>query len=115
MEPLILKALFGILGLFGGAAALENMLESYIMDRCPQWAKPMVVPVVSFVFAVVLAVSGGASWQDALSAGFALWGGAVALHNHPGTTSRDPLAGLPLPPPPAEADGVPTAAAVVVK
>lgn len=103
MEALLVKALFGVLGLFGGAKALENMLENYLMSRVPQWAKPLVVPIVSFVFAVALNVHGGMAWDQALAAGFALWGGTAYIHDNPNTTSAD----WALPNPPKEADGVP--------
>lgn len=104
-ESLLIKALVGIIGLFGGASALENLLENYLMDKVPAWAKPMVVPVVAFIFTVVSAIYGGLPWDQALAAGFALWGGTVTLHNVPATTSRDTDPFLPAPP--ASADGLP--------
>lgn len=99
----LLKIGTWVLGLFGGASALENMLENYLMDKVPQNLKGFVVPVISFVFAVVSALYGGLPWEQAISAGFAVWGVTTTLHNHPATTS----ASWALPPPPADALGVP--------
>lgn len=117
MIPLFIKILFGAMALFGGAAALENSLENYVMSRVPAWAKGAVVPVISTLFAFGIALQGGASFGQAVAAGLALWGVTVKIHNDPVLTSADPLAGLPLPPPPDKADGVPEdkPAPVVVK
>lgn len=101
----IFKALLWVVGLFGGMPALENLLENFVMDKMPQWAKPYVVPVISAVFAVIAGVQGGLSWPAAIAAALTLWGGTTAVHNSPTLTSAD----WALPAPPATADGVPGA------
>src|SRR6478672_5721651 len=92
---LILKlAVWGI-GLFGGAATLENVLENYLMDHLPSWAKGLIVPVVSLAFAVVAGLYHGMSWDQALGAALGLAGLTTAIHNNPSLTTGE------LPPPPA--------------
>jgi hypothetical protein len=99
--PLLLKFAVWGLGLFGGAASLENLLENYLMDHLPTWAKGLVVPVVALTFGVVANVYNGMPLSQALAAALTLGGLTTAIHNHPDLTSGE------LPPPPADAAGVP--------
>ncbi len=85
------------IGIFGGAHALENVLENYIMDHIPAKFKGLVVPVVSLVFAVVGGVQGGLSFGEALTAGLGLAGLTTRIHNDPATTSADLVPPPPLP------------------
>lgn len=81
--------------LFGGATALENTLENFVMDKAPSWLKPLVAPILSLVFAVVANLYGGMPMDQALQGALALWGSTVFVHNHPTLTSAE----LPPPPP----------------
>lgn len=98
---LLTKGAFWAIGLFGGATMLENTLENYIMEHCPQWAKGLVVPVISLVFAIVANMQGGLSWQEALTAALTIAASTTLIHNHPDLTTRD------LPAAPATAEGLP--------
>lgn len=79
--PIITKAIVFLLGIFGGAQALETMLENYIMDHAPAWLKPLIVPFITFLGAVVASVYGGVPLTTALAAGLAGWGFTVKAHN----------------------------------
>lgn len=101
--PFFFKALMALVGVFGGATALENMLENAVMSRVPVWVRWMVTPVVSFIFAIVTTMAAGGSFGMGLAAGLALWARTVNVHNDPKSTSAD----WALPAPPEDALGIP--------
>ena len=101
MEAIFGQVAMWVIGLAGGATMLENLLENYVMAHVPQWARGLVVPVISLGFAIYTGTTQGLGFWPSVTAALTLAGATTAIHNHPNLTSAD------LPPAPPTADGLP--------
>lgn len=112
MEMLI-ALIWKLIGLFGGAKAIEKLLEDFLMNQAwmPQGLKKYVVPVGGLITGVILSVTGGMPIWDALQLAIVGAGSVFIIHDHPALTAADTSDWNALPPPPPTADGLPVFAA----
>lgn len=100
---LLIAFIWKLVAFFGGAKAIEKMLEDFLMNQAwmPQVLKKYVVPVGALVTAIILAVNGGVPLGEAIAQAILGAGTIMGIHDHPALTSADWGA------PAATADGLP--------